>query len=62
LKTACLEKDTNALVVEVDTAKYNASQIIFPAGVLHMYDYMFFYNNLQENVSERINSYFKKHK
>lgn len=61
-KTACLEKDTNALVVDVDTSEYNASQIIFPAGVLHMYDYMFFYNNLQENVSERINSYFKKHK
>ncbi|MFA7074474.1 MAG: DUF3089 domain-containing protein [Endomicrobiaceae bacterium] len=61
-KTACLEKDTNALVVDVDTSEYNASQIIFPAGVLHMYDYMFFYNNLQENVSERINSYLKKHK
>lgn len=62
LKTAYLEIGTNALVVDADPTKYNASQIIFPAGVLHMYDYMFFYNNLQENVTDRINSYFKKHK
>ena len=62
LKTAYLEIGTNALVVDADPTKYNASQIIFPAGVMHMYDYMFFYNNLQENVTDRINSYLNKHK
>ncbi|MFA6613311.1 MAG: DUF3089 domain-containing protein [Endomicrobiia bacterium] len=62
LKVAYLEIETNALVVDVNPTNYTASQTIFPAGVLHMYDYMFFYNNLQENVSERINNYFKKHK
>lgn len=29
-------------------------------GVYHRYDYAFWYNNLQQNVSDRINSYFSK--
>lgn len=53
LSDAYLEKETGALVVQVDPVKYNASQTVFPAGVLHMYDYMFFYNNLKENVQKR---------
>ncbi len=32
----------------------------FPAGVYHMYDYSFFFNNLSENVEIRINSYKQK--
>lgn len=53
LSSAYLEKESGALVVDVDPVKYNASQAVFPAGVLHMYDYMFFYNNLKENVAKR---------
>jgi hypothetical protein len=31
----------------------------FPDGVYHMYDYAFWYRNLQQNVGERINAYFQ---
>ncbi len=48
------EKGTGALAVKVDAKKYNASQAVFAPGVLHMYDYMFFYNNLKENVQKRV--------
>ena len=48
-----LEEKTGALAVQADGAKYNASQAVFPPGVMHMYDYMFFYNNLKENVQKR---------
>lgn len=61
-ETAYLEVGSNALVVDVDITKYNAGQDIFKKGVLHIYDYMFFYNNLKENVPVRIKNYFKKHK
>ena len=57
LSDAYLEEETGALVVQVDPVKYNASQAVFPPGVLHMYDYMFFYNNLKENVLKRVNSF-----
>jgi len=61
-ETAYLEVGSNALVVDVDVTKYNAGQEIFKKGVLHIYDYMFFYNNLKENVPVRIQNYFKKQK
>ena len=53
LSDTYLEPQTGALAVTVDPVKYNASQAVFPPGVLHMYDYMFFYNNLKENVQKR---------
>lgn len=52
-----LEKQTGALVLKVDSQKFNASQAVFPPGVLHMYDYMFFYNNLKENVQKRVENF-----
>ena len=57
LSDVYLEEESGALVVAVDPVKYNASQAVFPAGVLHMYDYMFFYNNLKENVKKRAEAY-----
>ena len=30
---------------------------IFPDGVYHLYDYQFFYRNLQENVEVRLDAY-----
>ena len=30
---------------------------IFSEGVYHLYDYQFFYRNLQENVGARVNAY-----
>lgn len=56
LSDTYLEKESGALVVQVDPVKYNASQAVFPTGVLHMYDYMFFYNNLKENVERRVSA------
>ena len=32
---------------------------ILPDGVYHIYDYQFFYRNLQENVRKRVREYFK---
>ncbi len=54
LSDVWLEKETGALAVVVDAEKYNASQSVFAPGILHMYDYMFFYNNLKENVKKRV--------
>jgi len=34
-----------------------ATSVTFPEGVYHMYDYAIFYENLRENVAERIQSY-----
>ena len=48
-----LEADTGALAVYADAQKYNASQTVFAPGIMHMYDYMFFYNNLKDNVHKR---------
>ena len=62
LSDAYLEAESGALVVQVDPVKYNASQAVFPAGVLHMYDYMFFYNNLKENAARRAAAWFENKK
>lgn len=35
---------------------------IFTAGEYHIYDYMFFYCNLQSNVSKRVNRYLSNFK
>ena len=41
----------------VSPEAYPAGPAIFPQGVFHMYDYQFFYRNLQENVAARIDAY-----
>ena len=60
--SARLEEESGALVVEADPAEYDASQSVFPAGVMHMYDYMFFYENLKENVRRRTDAWFEKNR
>ncbi|QYZ78894.1 DUF3089 domain-containing protein [Methanofollis formosanus] len=50
----------NALVV-TDVShpeELPATSVTFPPGVYHMYDYAIFYENLRENVKDRIRSYF----
>lgn len=44
-------------VPDVSPADYPPVLSIFQEGVYHLYDYQFFYRNLQENVEVRINSY-----
>lgn len=44
-------------VVGVDPADYPPMLSTFGEGVYHVYDYQFFYRNLQANVAERIKAY-----
>ena len=42
---------------DVSREEYPPGLSIFPQGVYHIYDYQFFYRNLQENVAARIDAY-----
>lgn len=56
LTGAYLDPDRGTLrVTDVDPADYPGS--LFPDGVYHLYDYQFFYRNLQENVAVRAEAY-----
>jgi len=44
-------------VTDVSTADFPPVLDIFQNGVYHLYDYQFFYRNLQENVQERISNF-----
>ena len=53
---ARINQGTGALIVN-PTDTLNCAP--FPDGILHRYDYMFWYRNLEVNVSERIDAYLK---
>ena len=44
-------------VTDVSPTDYPAGLSIFEDGVYHLYDYQFFYRNLQENVAVRLDAY-----
>jgi hypothetical protein len=44
-------------VTDVTSEEYPPVLSIFESGVYHLYDYQFFYRNLQENVSARVANY-----
>ena len=44
-------------VTDVTPEEYPPVLSIFPDGVYHLYDYQFFYRNLQENVKMRLDAY-----
>lgn len=44
-------------VTDVSPEEYPAGLSIFSDGVYHLYDYQFFYRNLQENVGARLDAY-----
>ena len=46
-------------VTDVTAEGYPPKLSIFDDGVYHLYDYQFFYRNLQENVQVRIAEYFR---
>lgn len=54
------------VVTDMKTPKSEKIDLIhmgrWSEGVYHRYDYAFWYNNLQQNVSDRIDSYFKQKK
>ena len=45
------------VVTDVSAADYPAGIDIFPEGSFHLYDYMFFFENLRENVAVRTNAW-----
>ena len=47
-------------ITGIEAKNYPALLPGFAQGVYHIYDYMFFYRNLQENVGERAASYFNR--
>lgn len=47
-------------VTDVNPEDYPAGLDIFEDGIYHLYDYQFFYRNLQENVAVRIDAYLSK--
>ncbi|MBR3752693.1 MAG: DUF3089 domain-containing protein [Ruminiclostridium sp.] len=58
LTGAYIDEDRGSLrVVDVTPEEYPPILSIFDEGVYHLYDYQFFYRNLQENVSARIAAY-----
>ena len=48
-------------VPDVSPMDYPPGLSIFENGVHHLYDYQFFFRNLQENVSVRLNAYLAEH-
>lgn len=59
LTGAFLDPERGALkVTDIDPEKYNKTLPILGAGVYHLYDYQFFYRNLEKNVQDRIQAYF----
>ncbi len=58
---AYLEEDRGALkVTDVSPEDYPPGLSMFQEGVYHLYDYQFFYRNLQENVGDRLEAYLQK--
>ena len=48
-------------VTDVTPADYPPILAILPEGSYHLYDYQFFFRNLQENVNLRVNKYLENH-
>ena len=46
------------IVTDISAADYPSQLDIFPEGAYHLYDYMFFFTNLQENVAARTEAWF----
>ena len=59
---AYIDEERGSLIVpEVSTEDYPKGMDIFPDGSFHLYDNMFFYTNLKENVALRVSTYMKAH-
>ena len=63
-EVACLTgaylDETRGTLIAVDIVPSEYSNSLFPDGVYHLYDYQFFYGNLQENVGVRLQSFLNK--
>ena len=62
LTGAYLDDSRGALkVTDVSPDQYPSAIDLFEEGVYHLYDYQFFYRNLEENVQTRIRAYQRAH-
>ncbi len=58
LTGAYLDRERKTLKVTGVTSKeYPPGLPLFEPGIYHLYDYQFFYRNLQENVTDRVSAY-----
>ena len=61
LTGAYIDDDRGTLkVTDVTPEEYPAGLDLFEDGIYHLYDYQFFYRNLQKNVQTRIDAYQSK--
>ncbi|MBO5534448.1 MAG: DUF3089 domain-containing protein [Clostridia bacterium] len=61
LTGAYLDEERGTLkVTDIDPEVYTATLPTLGPGVYHLYDYQFFYRNLQQNVQDRIQAYLSK--
>ena len=63
-KGACFTDYSGAIdqeIVELTGAYIDYSSSLFPDGVYHLYDYQFFFRNLQENVQVRTQAWLDSH-
>ena len=47
------------VVTDVAAGDYPPALDLFPAGAYHVYDYLFFFMNLKQNLSDRVAAYFE---
>lgn len=58
LTGCCIDTERGVLkVTDIDKKQYPPVLSIFTDGIYHLYDYQFFYRNLQQNVNLRINTF-----
>jgi hypothetical protein len=59
LTGAYLDAERGTLrMTDINPSEYSNS--LFPVGVYHLYDYQFFFRNLQDNVANRLESFLNK--
>ncbi len=62
--TALLKKDRGTLITEADPEIFHVrgTEIMFPKGCFHLYEYDFYYKCIAENAQTRIRAYFNARK
>ena len=61
LTGCCIDTERGVLkVTDIDKKQYPPVLSIFTDGVYHIYDYQFFYRNLQQNVNLRIKTFMEE--
>lgn len=59
--TGCYLDEDRGTLKAVDIIPEDYSNSLFPDGVYHLYDYQFFFRNLEENVRTRLESWQEAH-